>query len=202
MTGPDPVSPPLRVVVVSDDPKLRARAMYLRADGWRLAFAPTGYEAAAELLAGPVAALLVDLRALTPRHEGLLELAREAGAAAYGIAGPVPSDMAGRLGELRPVDIEDVPAILASLGRKWARAQDEARQSDSEKTPEDAPGHEQAGLYVPRSDDEPTPTETEPASEPAGAKPAEPPADAAPKPKTLGERLTDAEIASLLEDGP
>lgn len=50
----------------------------------------SAYEAAAELLAGPVAALVVDLRVLRPGHVRLIEMARKAGAELFGV-GPLPA---------------------------------------------------------------------------------------------------------------
>jgi hypothetical protein len=219
MAGHDTDSPPLPVALFTDDPKLRARAASLRCDGWRMVHAPTGYEAAAEILAADAAALLVDLRALTANHQGLLGLAREKGVPAFGIAGPVPTDMAARIGELRPVEVEDVPAILASLGRMWARADaDEpapqatpAGEDECEQAPEPTPDHEAgpAGVYESEPADEPAPprpdapaqTDAAPTTTPQPDAPTQPDAPA-PAPKKLGGLLTDDEIASLLEDGP
>ncbi|MCJ7543217.1 MAG: hypothetical protein MUP47_01420 [Phycisphaerae bacterium] len=50
----------------------------------------SAYEAAAELLAGPAAALVVDLRVLRPSHVRLIEIARKAGAELLGV-GPLPA---------------------------------------------------------------------------------------------------------------
>jgi len=224
MAGPDATSPPLRAVLLSGDPKLRARARSLCADGWRVAFAPTGYEAAAEILTAPAAALVVDLRAMTASHRGLIELAREKKVPAFGISGRLPSEMASRPGELRPVDIEDVPAILASLARK--RANDSA-----EAEPRPAPQTEEIGQYEPEcADEQPPPDDEQPQPDaqppqpdaqrpraqrgeprperpeaPAeAASPADEPdrADRPAAPKSPGDRLTPEDIASLLEDGP
>jgi hypothetical protein len=50
----------------------------------------SAYEAAAELLASPAAALVVDLRLLRPVHAGLIRIARKAGAELWGV-GPLPA---------------------------------------------------------------------------------------------------------------
>jgi hypothetical protein len=50
----------------------------------------SAYEAAAELLASPAAALVVDLRVLRPGHAGLIRIARQAGAELWGV-GPLPA---------------------------------------------------------------------------------------------------------------
>jgi hypothetical protein len=50
----------------------------------------SAYEAAAELLASPAAALVVDLRLLRPGHVGLIQIARKAGAELWGV-GPLPA---------------------------------------------------------------------------------------------------------------
>jgi hypothetical protein len=60
------------------------------APGPACAAVTSAYEAAAELLASPAAALVVDLRVLRPGHAGLIRIARKAGAELWGV-GPLPA---------------------------------------------------------------------------------------------------------------
>jgi hypothetical protein len=115
MASADTTSPPLRAVLLSRDPILGARAVRLCADGWRAVRVDSGYEAAAEILAAPVAALLIDFRGLTGLHRGLLALARRMEVQMAAIAGEPPPDMTGDdLQGLRRIEVGDIPATLAS----------------------------------------------------------------------------------------
>jgi len=209
MVGRDTDSPPLRAVLLSSDPGLRAGTPRLRADGWRTVPAATGYDAAAEILATDIAALLVDLRSLTPPHAGLLGLAKRKQVPVLGIFGPVPPAMSGEASDaLRCVDVADVPAILASLARLRDRQREEEPASQPrQEEPIDAETAAEPDTPVVEETSE---AEGEPAEpKPAETRPAAPPratrADVRPEQpaKTLGSAnglLSPEEIAALLED--
>ncbi len=75
----------------------------------------SGYEAAAELLSGPVSALLVDLSILTPAHAGLLKLAAglDVPVVAFGTVSAALDGSA--LAGVRLVGAEDVPEALREV---------------------------------------------------------------------------------------
>lgn len=202
MLGRDANLPPWRVVLWSDDPKLRARATSLRAFGWRPIFAPTGYEAAAELLAAGAAALLVDTRAFGAAHKGLLDLAGELAVPVFGVGAPAYSGTADHLAALTCAEIEDVPAILASLGEKTQEDAPEAAECVDDSPRLDEPAKielnlEPVGKYVP----EPATTaRAEPNDEQHPKPPPAPEESSPPMHQELGRLLTEDEIASLLED--
>jgi len=194
MAGRDPISPPLRAVLLSRDPILGARALRLCADGWRAVRVDSGYEAAAEILASPVAALLIDFRSLGGLHRGLLALARRMEVRLAAIAGKTPPDLTpDDLQGLQRIEIGDIPAALASArnamtnvgdapdAQAGAAALPEAPQAYVAEQPEPAPApapaevplpEEKLVMLTPRSD----------------------------KPKTPPGLLTPDELAALLED--
>ena len=88
-----------RIVVFSRDgavaSQVRAWAVG-QAGGAAVAHVTGGYEAAAELLAEPVAALVVDLPCLTARHARLLDVARRRRVEMIGVGPPQPASMPTR----------------------------------------------------------------------------------------------------------
>jgi len=104
----------VRIVVLSQDASL---AWPTAAPGEPVAFAHTssGYEAAAELLAAPTTALVIDLRFLAGRHLKLLEVARDLGVAVFGV-GSLPIGMTAEdLSGVRLVARRDLPQAVAAL---------------------------------------------------------------------------------------
>jgi hypothetical protein len=112
-------NPVLRVVVLSADAPVRAALA--DAAGLRSPQAPPGaecvvvqspYEAAAELVAGPAIALVVDLRLMSPRHLRLLQIGRERNVELLAVggvpAGLTPEDLSG----VRLVARADLKAAL------------------------------------------------------------------------------------------
>ena len=78
--------------------------------------AASAYEAAAELLAGPAAVLVVDLRLLRPGHARLIEIARQAGAELLGV-GPLPAwASSDQLGGMRLVGQGQLADALRAAG--------------------------------------------------------------------------------------
>ena len=208
MAGRDSTSPPLRAVVLSRDPILGARVLPLCADGWRAARVESGYEAAAEILSAPVAVLLIDLRALSGLHRGLLALARRMEVRMAAIAGQTPPGMTGDdLRGLQRIEIGDIPAALASArssltsggGSFDASAGSAALPEAPQTSAADRPAPAQASAPAPALAPAPTP-----APAPAEVSPAQPMrislTPKSGKPKTLTGLLTPEELAFLLED--
>ncbi|MCE5327342.1 MAG: hypothetical protein LLG01_13120 [Planctomycetaceae bacterium] len=104
-----------RVVFLTRDRALVGR----EPAAWRAVYVPTAYEAAAELLAGPTAALVIDLRALSGVHLRLLEIARQNGAALIATGAPRLPVIAHALnGTLIVQRGELTAAIEAALSRR------------------------------------------------------------------------------------
>jgi hypothetical protein len=101
----------VRALVLSKEPSFCAAV----AGELALTCVPTAYEAAAELLASPTLAMVVDLRALGSRHARLLEIARQLGVEMLAV-GPIPA-WAGEeaLSTVRIVSRMDLPAALRRL---------------------------------------------------------------------------------------
>ena len=178
------------MVVLSRDVAL-ARAARCDTDGavYQCAGTSSPYEAAAELLARPVLALVLDLRCLTPRHLRLLSVAREnhvevlaVGSLPFGIT---TTDLSG----VRLMAVNDLPDELQRLARvSPAPAPAIETQPAAEVVPE---------VEAPRE----PPVRTVP------ARPLKQPIETG-GPRALRERpahrpgdlLTDEELAALLED--
>jgi hypothetical protein len=76
-------------------------------------YVESGYEAAAEILAEPALALVIDLSCLTPPHRKLLRVAREAGVEVFGV-GSLPAGMSAEdLSGVRLISTGDLPDLLA-----------------------------------------------------------------------------------------
>ncbi|MBN1942375.1 MAG: hypothetical protein JW849_03680 [Phycisphaerae bacterium] len=80
--------------------------------------AADGYEAAAELLAAPALALLIDLPRLTPPHRKLLHVARELGVEILGVGAFPPGFSADDLSGMRLISMRDLPAVLGSIAQQ------------------------------------------------------------------------------------
>lgn len=102
-------SPRVRVVALSRQGSLRVVA------GLELVTCISAYEAAAEILAAPASALVVDLGDLLPRHMGLLDLARRRGLEMFAFgSGQLPLS-AEDLNGLRLVSLSELPMALECL---------------------------------------------------------------------------------------
>lgn len=206
MEGRDSNSPPLRAVLLSRDPLVGARVERLCSRGWRAVRVAGGYEAAAEILASPVAALLIDLRAMSGIHGRLLELAGRMEVQTFAVAGDAQSTDGQAMAPLRRVELEDIPAILASL------AAEEAPAAQAEPPAEIPPASPDAGRYEPEGAPAPQPSAEGPSTSPgagrdesAGSLAAEMRAVLTPEPKRPKTRsakggLTPEQLAALLED--
>ncbi|MFB3894502.1 MAG: hypothetical protein ACE15C_21075 [Phycisphaerae bacterium] len=161
------------------------------------------YEAAAEILAAPTLALVVDLRALARRHLRLLEIARHLGVEILA-SGPLPAGMnAGDLGGVRLIALADLPAELGRL----AAAEPRPVPAPTLAVPEGEPSQETPGPLPETSQSEIRPAEPE---EPP-PRPAAPPAahlapaklrEPAAQTPSLDQVLTSEELSALLENQP
>lgn len=143
-----------RVVVLSQDASL---AWLTDSPGARvvLAHVRSGYEAAAELLAAPAAALVVEMRLLGARHVSLLEIARDLDVEVLGV-GSLPIGMTAEdLSGVRLIARGDLARAVRALARL--------------RPP-------------PEPDDEPPRTDGEQADLAAAAGPAEPEQRTSPEP--------------------
>jgi len=103
-----------RIVVLSQDSSL-AWSPDGRGAGVVCVHAPSGYEAAAELLAAATTALVVDLRLLAGRHLRLLELARDLHVEVFAV-GSLPIGMTAEdLSGVRLMARGDLPAAVRAL---------------------------------------------------------------------------------------
>ncbi len=105
-----------RVVVLSPDAAGASQeAADLRDEGIEVVRVTTAYEAAAELIAAPAAALVVDLRLLGPRHLRLLTIARESQVEILAVGGLPPGMNSEDLSGVRLTSRADVAATLKKL---------------------------------------------------------------------------------------
>jgi len=131
------------------------------------------YEAAAELLAEPTNALVVDLKLIEGRHCGLLGIAHQANAETFAV-GAIPPGLTGeQLSGLRLISRSALPAALAGLIPKGsghaASAIEQDERKDNLKLEGDAP--------------------TSYSAKPPGGKATK-----------VGDILTNEELSALLED--
>ena len=182
MEGSDSNSSPLRAVVLSSDPLVGARAERLCAHGWRAVRVASGYEAAAEILASPVAALMIDIRAMSGIHRRLLELAGRMEVQTFAIAGAAQGTAQPAKPPLRRVELADIPAILAALAAEQAPATQTQSPAESPAPSPDAGRDESAPSLA---------TEKRVVLTPRSNRPK--------KPQGL---LTPQELAALLENEP
>lgn len=147
--------------------------------------AASGYEAAAQLLLGPVSALLVDLSRLTPAHAGLVQLAGrlEVPVVAFGaVGGPLDGSV---LASARLVPAEQVASALQTL-----LAEHEQAQELSEAQAEDLP----SAQVQPMSENELAADEAEIVELPA---PAAAPSPAPRKPRHASPAAEDSPLRML-----
>ena len=170
------------------------------------------YEAAAELLAAPPAAIVIDLALLGPRHLGLLDVARDAGVEmlAFGAIGAAltSEDLSG----VRLVSRADLPGAIEALSQhetppiQPTQTPQAVLETPDAEEPQEAPAAE----AVP-NDELPAEREriiaagtaprTEGSYESEGPQaPEPPPAGQAERPPSPAELLTPEELAALLGD--
>ncbi|MCE5280423.1 MAG: hypothetical protein ABFD92_19520 [Planctomycetaceae bacterium] len=198
MNGETQHPPAGRVVLLTRDRALVAREPSTAAT----VCTPTAYEAAAELLAGGVAVLVIDLRAFSGAHLRLLEIARESGAVLIATGTPRLPVVAQALTATPLTQRGDVPAAIE-------RAL--ASRGGATPAPLGAPSPIEVALAGPEGKmidlsaaawDTPPPIEI---ATPAPARPAQPPqglyqSDRLPQTRNA-PLLSQAELSALLE-GP
>ena len=209
------------VALVRDVPAFRCDASDLGAVPFRCAVFSSAYQAAAELLARPVAALVMELGLIGRRHVQLLELARGLNVPMLGV-GALPTDLtAGDLAGVRLIARADLAAELGRLIQTPQPSQaaptcplpptqpDQLAPDDpayrSDRSPP-LPSDQDAPRPIAAPEQAPGPAEAPPPS-PAAPAPAGPYAPAAApagryEPLRPSELLTAEEIAALLENQP
>ena len=195
-----------RVVVLSRDPALGLRLADACAPGVEMVRVPSGYEAGAEILAAPTAAMVVDFRAMARGDTGLLTVARRMGVELFGV-GPLPARMSAEdLSRLRLLSLADLPAAIAERTAPSeeppppveepppAEPKKARRRKRKAKRSKEPPAQEKQ---------QPAPQEPPPAGETGQPAEAPPPAEPTPAaPQTPRDLLTPEELAALLKDEP
>lgn len=193
--GGQPGAPGVLVVVLSRDAAAERRMTRLLDGSVRCVWVPTAYEAAAEILASPVEAIVVDFRALSARHLRVLRIARDMQVEVLGVGSPAADVQADRLSGVRLVSWADLPSALERLGASGGQVPSETSEK-FETTPDEAP------KSAPPAPVEITPFEMAPIETPA-ERPAEPsPLADTEEPPSSDGILTPEEIAALLEQEP
>jgi hypothetical protein len=210
MTDTDTPETPPRVVALARE--IDSGDLQYLPEGVRCVRVGTGYEAAAELLADPPAALVVELGALTARHLPLLEVARRVGVEVLGVGSLPAGRSTAELSGVRLIAPQSLAGALERLAGQAAppRAAEpvhgEAAAPAARLTPakaaqpplaEPAEEGQWQGASHGEADDEALEEFLEPA--PPEAQPP-PRRDEAQKP--LRELLTPEELSALLEDEP
>lgn len=112
-----------RVAVLSRDSALSSRLADRCAAAIECVSVASPYEAAAEILAAPLAALVIDFRAIAPAHVRLLEMARQMDVEMLAL-GALPAGMgADDLSGVRLISREDLPAAIDRLAAPAAPAE-------------------------------------------------------------------------------
>lgn len=178
---------PARVVaLVGETPVPGLGEGELCAEGVRVVRVGGAYEAAAELLAAPAAALVVDLRLLLPRHVRLLEVARGLEAAILAV-GVVPAGLdAETLRGVTFLSPGELPEAMGRAAELRERAGVALRPAGERPATHAAPEPAEAGQFRPE------PAESQPAEAPNPGPDGDP-----PRP---GNVLTPEEISALLEN--
>ncbi|MDY6913489.1 MAG: hypothetical protein SVT52_03415 [Planctomycetota bacterium] len=161
----------------------------------------SAYEAAAELLAAPTAAMVVDLQMLSLRHLRLLKIAREMDVEVLAV-GSLPAGLtAEQLSGVRLVSIDDLPNVLTRLARTPDARPEAAVEAPAQKAEKTTPEPAQPPRVV-----------LTPAKKPTADKPKRPPRkpqaltgdgpkkQAEPPTLSTEDVLTPEELAALLED--
>lgn len=204
----------VRVVVLSGAP---AELASLQIDGVRCVRAPTPYDAAAEILSAPTAALVVELRLLRGRHLRVLEIARQMDVEVLAV-GTVPRGLTGEdLSGVRLTARRDLPGVLARLTGTYEASPPPEREETpapavrrpltgrTGEEPGTRPKEHVGEESVVEVSGEPSEGQYEP--EPAGAGEADPSARRPPgkqprKTASPSDLLTPEELTALLENEP
>ena len=173
-----------RVVALLPDTAAKASMLQeLGSDGLECVPVGSAYEAAAELISAPVAALVIDLRLFGPRHLRLLQIARELSVEMLAVGGIPVGLSAEDLNGVRLLARSEIHGALSRLAG-----------------PEVARGQSAGG---PQAEQPATPEPTEQYVSDAGpARSGKKPATPAAQPPDPGSLLSPEELAALLENEP
>jgi hypothetical protein len=194
-------NPAQRVVILSPDGALRAALGRPPGEAECIPVA-SPYEAAAELIAAPALAIVIDLRLMGPGHLRLLQIARERGVEMLAMGG-IPSGLTAEdLSGVRLLARADLKAAMEKLlqdrqGRYEAAPPPETKQAapvPAARPPSVAPPAAPAGSRPAQAGAE----GTKPAPSPA-PRPEPPSAPPAEGPRSI---LSPEELAALLEEQP
>jgi len=220
------------VVILSRDQSLGSHLEDQCGRDVALTLVPTGYEAAAEILAAPAAAVVIDFRALGPAHRPLLEIARRMHLEVLGTGSLPTGPGLDGFRHVRLVAPEELPRALRGLvgdGRPPATDADTfpaAPGADTPPAPEPPPAEadpprppakaarsgRKKPIKVPRAARKRASStrrarrapERSGGPRPGDVPPAAPPGASAsePAPGRLSDLLSPEELAALLEDEP
>ena len=116
MEGSNATGQAVRVVVLSRGASPSGASLeHLCADGARCVRVSSAYEAAAELLAAPTRAIVIELSLLHGRHTRLLEIARDLEVEMLGVGSLPAGTSADDLSGLRLLARAELPAALSAL---------------------------------------------------------------------------------------
>jgi hypothetical protein len=178
------------------------------------------YEAAAEMIAAPAMAIVIDLRLMAPRHLRLLQIARQRGAEVLGVGGIPAGLTAEDLGGVRLIARADLKAALQAVLKAREGRYEGAAPTDGKRTalvparpdgraaspsnghvatrPADPPRPHLDEQAPPRAQ-APAPRRQAPSAPPAQQPPPAPRHEQNPDPRGI---LSEEEMAALLEDEP
>ena len=187
------------------------------AGGLELVFVPSPYEAAAELIAAPALALVMDLRLMGQRHLRLLRIARERRVELLAV-GAVPAGLTAEdLSGTRLIARADLKAAMEGLLNDRQGRYVPSEEESQPAAPPEAEGPSPAASRIAsptkaHSPEVPSPEPASPqaASPSAGASgefisstaPPAPESPSQPPAGSLRSLLTADELAALLEDKP
>ena len=171
---------PRRVVILAS--ALGELELAAESSGVRCVCVSTAYEAAAEILGEPAAAMVVELRKLGRKHLRLLQVAREMNLEVLAFGTLPATTSSDDLSGVRLVSRGDVSAALERI-LATKQPPPEARQAEAQTPPDEEP------------EAEPLTAEVLHARQPQDAKPQ--PGPTAPTAESL---LTPEELAALLGD--
>ena len=160
---------------------------------------PTAYEAAAEIMAAPAMALVIDLRAMSMRHARLVEIARRMDVEILA-TGVLPAGMDSEVfsGIRLVAALDRLAAAVPAIPAKTAE-EPSAPVSQSTLHPHVPSAQTSSGQAAPAKL---TPAKKESAPRSRPEEPVSPGHDHGQKsPPELGQFLTSEEISALLEDG-
>ncbi|MCD4824219.1 MAG: hypothetical protein K8S55_06395 [Phycisphaerae bacterium] len=104
-----------RVVLLASEGELLPQTPEENDTGIEYIYAPSGYEAAAEVLADPAMALIVDMPSLSAEHIKLMEIARSRGTELIGVGGFPAGLSVDDLSGMHLVAMNQLPEFLQKM---------------------------------------------------------------------------------------